>query len=115
MRVYGDLLSICDSCKQQNVDVGRYLLWAAARMYQRYKERYPQRRVQALARWEYIPLDRFTAAELNAEYAHFKIKTLEGRQYLRVNQYDRHVHNDFDTIDVSDLSIGNYLKKCRGK
>ena len=36
---------------------------------------------------------------------------IDGRAYLRVNQYDQHVKNDFDAIDIWDLSIKNYIKK----
>ena len=36
---------------------------------------------------------------------------INGRAYLRVNQYDPHVKNDFDAIDIKDLSIRNYIKQ----
>lgn len=112
MRVYGDLLSITDSCRQQQVDVGRYLTWAISNMYKRFKRRYPQKKVRALDRWEYLPYESFTQEELKKEYARHQVKIIDGRAYLRVNQYDRHVKNDFDGIDVKDLSIGNYIKLC---
>ena len=112
MRVYGDLLSITDSCRQQQVDVGRYLVWAISEMYKRFKQRYPHKKVRALDRWEYIPYEDFTQDELKKDYAKHQIKMIDGRAYLRVNQYDRHVKNDFDAIDVKDLSIRNYIKQC---
>lgn len=112
MRVYGDLLSITDSCRQQQVDAGRYLVWAISNMYKRFKQRYPHKKVRALDRWEYIPYENFTQDELKKDYAKHQIKMIDGRAYLRVNQYDRHVKNDFDAIDIKDLSIRNYIKLC---
>ena len=112
MRVYGDLLSITDSCRQQQADAGRYLVWAVSHMYRRFKQRYPHKKVRALARWEYLPYESFTQEELKKDYANHQIKMIEGRAYLRVNQYDRHVKNDFDAIDIKDLSIRNYIKQC---
>lgn len=112
MRVYGDLLSITDSCRQQQVDVGRYLVWAISNMYKRFKQRYPHKKVRALDRWEYLPYEDFTQEELKKDYANHQIKMIDGRAYLRVKQYDRHVKNDFDAIDIKDLSIRNYIKLC---
>lgn len=112
MRVYGDLLSITDSCRQQQADAGRYLVWAISHMYRRFKQRYPHKKVRALDRWEYLPYEDFTQEELKKDYANHQIKMIEGRAYLRVNQYDLHVKNDFDGIDIKDLSIRNYIKQC---
>ena len=112
MRVYGDLLSITDSCRQQQVDVGRYLIWAISNMYKRFKRRYPHKKVRALDRWEYLPYESFTQDELKKDYVNHQVKIIDGQAYLRVNQYDRHIKNDFDAIDVKDLSIKNYIKQC---